>query len=79
MKSQPSAFSWRTVSIVSSIVNPPSTHSTQLSRMPSALSRGHSLRQASNTSRGKRRRFSMVPPYSSLRWLLSGDRNWLSK
>ena len=79
MKSQPSALSWRAVSIVSSMLTPPSTHSTQESRMPIALPAGQTRRQASNTSSGKRRRLSAVPPYSSLRWLLMGDRNWLQQ
>ena len=47
--------------------------------MPIALPAGQTRRQASNTSSGKRRRLSAVPPYSSLRWLLRGDRNWLQE
>jgi hypothetical protein len=47
--------------------------------MPIALPAGQARRQASKTSSGKRRRLSAVPPYSSLRWLLIGDRNWLSR
>ena len=79
MKSQPSAFSWRAVSTVSSSVSPPSTQSVADSRMPIGFSAGQALRQASKTSSGKRRRFSIVPPYSSLRVLLSGERNWCSR
>ena len=31
-----------------------------------------------HTMMGKRARFSMEPPYSSVRWLNSGEMNWLS-
>src|SRR2546425_545091 len=34
---------------------------------------GHDLRQASHTSNGKRMRFSIEPPYWSLRRLVSGE------
>ena len=40
---------------------------------------GHTARIAANTSSGQRSRFSSVPPYSSVRWLVSGDRNADSK
>ena len=40
---------------------------------------GHARRTASNTSSGKRRRFSIGPPYSSSRWFVSGDRKHASR
>ena len=33
-------------------------------------------RTARMTSRGKRQRFSQLPPYSSVRRLVTGERNW---
>ena len=36
---------------------------------------GPAARTARTTSRGKRTRFSKLPPYSSVRWLESGERN----
>jgi hypothetical protein len=38
-------------------------------------SAGQTARQAAKTSSGKRARFSSVPPYSSVRRFVSGDRN----
>ena len=36
--------------------------------------RSHTERTASNASRWNRRRFSRLPPYSSVRWLASGEK-----
>ena len=48
-------------------------------RIVTGRSAGKAARTASNTSSGKRIRFSKLPPYSSVRRFDSGDRNWWSK
>ena len=53
MKSQPASFSALAKKIVSSIVVPPSTQSTQERRTPSGLSAGQTSRMARNTCSGK--------------------------
>ena len=45
-------------------------------RMKSGLCAGQIARTASTTSSAKRMRLSSVPPYSSLRRLADGERNW---
>ena len=39
------------------------------------LSCGQAARTALNTSSGNRMRFSIEPPYSSVRWLEAGEMN----
>ena len=43
------------------------------------LSSGQALRMARNTSSGKRMRLSSVPPYSSVRVLVSGEMKLASR
>ena len=54
---------------------PPSYQSVAEIRTLIGRSAGQTARTASNTSSGKRSRFSSEPPYSSVRWLVSGERN----
>jgi hypothetical protein len=42
-------------------------------RTDMGFSSGQTARMARNTSSGKRRRFSSVPPYASVRRLVSGE------
>ena len=60
---------------VSSGVQPPSTQSVAETRMPSGFCSGQTARTASYISMAKRMRFSLEPPYSSVRLLESGDKN----
>ena len=55
------------------------TQSAADTRVHTGLSAGKAARTASNTSSGKRMRFSRLPPYSSSRRLVSGDRNSCSR
>ena len=48
-------------------------------RIVTGRSAGNAARTASNTSSGKRMRFSRLPPYSSVRRFESGERNWCSR
>ena len=43
------------------------------------FSSGQAARMARNTSSGKRSRFSSEPPYSSVRWLVSGEMKLASR
>ncbi|MOA65343.1 hypothetical protein D3C78_1916950 [compost metagenome] len=61
------------MSTASSAVMPPSTQSLAEIRTDMGLSSGQTARTALNTSSGKRRRFSRLPPYSSSRWLVRGE------
>ena len=45
-------------------------------RMPTTKSGPTASRIASSTSSEKRTRFLVLPPYSSVRWLVAGDQNW---
>ena len=58
---------------------PPSTQSVAERRIQTVCARVTAARTASNTSRGKRMRFSSEPPYSSSRRLEIGDRNSCSR
>ena len=51
------------------------TQSLAEMRTEIGLSSGHTARTARNTSSGKRNRFSRLPPYSSVRLLVSGVMN----
>ena len=57
---------------------PRPSRSPRRARRP-ACRAGNAARTASNTSSGKRMRFSSEPPYWSVRWLAIGDRNWCSR
>ena len=46
-------------------------------RTPTAMLSPTASRTAATTSLTMRWRFSRLPPYSSVRWLASGERNWL--
>ena len=65
----------RTYGVAKLGVQPPSTQSVAETRIPIGFVSGKTFRTASNTSIGKRMRFSVEPPYSSLRWLEIGDMN----
>ncbi|MNN91630.1 hypothetical protein D3C81_2097670 [compost metagenome] len=54
---------------------PPSTQSVAEIRTPTAMLAGTAACTASSTRSNKRMRFCSEPPYSSVRWLLNGDRN----
>src|SRR5437660_2068482 len=78
IRSAPRAFSRRASSTVCSMSHPPSFQSVHESRTESGSRSGHTVRTASTTSRQNRRRPSYGPPYSSVRVLMSGERNsWI--
>ncbi|MDT4869554.1 hypothetical protein FQZ97_1045910 [compost metagenome] len=79
MKWQPRALSSWPNATLCAASHPPSTQSVPERRMPSAMLAGSAARTASNTASGKRMRFSSEPPYSSMRWLEIGERNWCSR
>ena len=79
MAAQPRAFSACANATLLSRSQPPSTQSVADRRTHTGRSAGNAARTASNTSSGKRMRFSRLPPYSSVRWLASGDRNSCSR
>ena len=73
--STPRSFSCRASSIDCSMSQPPSAQSVQEMRTNRGQRSGRSARTARTVSRRNRVRFSNEPPYWSVRWLLSGDRN----
>ena len=73
--SAPAALNRRATSTASPGTMPPSTQSCADTRTLIGLSSGQTARIAANTSSGKRQRFSSEPPYSSMRWLVSGEIN----
>jgi len=75
MKSTPWALSSGTRATESSVDQPPSTHSVAEMRTISGLAAGQTVRTASQTSSSRRVRPAKSPPYSSVRWLVSGDMN----
>ena len=75
MMSAPAALNRRAMATASSPVLPPGNQSWHDRRTEIGRSCGHTARRAANTSSGQRARLSMLPPYSSVRWLVSGDRN----
>ena len=79
MRSQPASAKARPTSIASSPVSPPSIQSVAEMRTDIGFSSGQTARIARNTSSGKRRRLASVPPYSSLRRLVSGETKLASR
>ena len=77
--SQPASFSIRVSAIRSSPVSPPGAQSVAEMRTDIGFLSGHAFRHALKTSSGKRMRFSMLPPYSSLRRLVSGEMKLASR
>ena len=77
--SHPSAFSSRANATASSRSKPPGTQSVAEMRTLIGFSAGQISRTASNTSSGKRIRFSREPPYLSVRWFESGVRKLESR
>ena len=73
--SAPWATKARAISTASCSVLPSGTQSVAEMRTIIGRSAGQAARTASNTSSGKRSRFSSEPPYSSVRWLATGERN----
>ena len=65
--------------MTSSSVVPPSTYSFWLMRKSMAMLSPTASRTAFTSLSGKRMRFSKDPPYSSVRWLVSGEKNALTR
>src|SRR5262249_15577981 len=63
----------------SSIVQPPSVQSLHERRRNRGYFSGQTLRTAITVSHTRRMRLGNVPPYLSVRWLLSGERNECSR
>lgn len=70
----PAAWNRHAMATASSAVLPPGNPSWQLRRTEIGRSAGQAARTASNTCSGKRARFATLPPYSSVRAFVSGDR-----
>ena len=77
--SQPASFNMRVSAIRSAPLNPPGAQSVAEMRADIGLRSGHTTLQARNTSNGKRMRFSIEPPYSSLRRLVRGEMKLASR
>ncbi len=77
--SAPAACSAWAVTIPSSAVAPRRVPSATLILASTAMSLPTARFTAANTRAGKRTRFSALPPYSSVRRLLRGEMNWLSR
>ncbi|MCY1452708.1 hypothetical protein D9M71_696490 [compost metagenome] len=75
IKSTPSFLKRLASSTVSSGFQPSSTQSVADSRTNTGNSSGQTSRTASVTCKVRRIRLSKQLPYSSRRWLLSGERN----
>jgi hypothetical protein len=69
----------RAISTASSPVTPPGIQSVADSRTDIGFPAGQCSRQASNTSSGKRSRFSSRPPYSSTRRFVTGEMKLASR
>ena len=69
-------LSWKAFAIAtaSALVTPPSCQSVAEMRTEIGFVSGQAARIARQTSTGQRSRFSSEPPYSSVRWLLTGVR-----
>ena len=65
------------IRMASSSSYPPGTYSSALMRSSMGKPGPTAARTASSTSSKKRQRFSVEPPYSSVRLLTAGERNWL--
>src|SRR5947199_9795437 len=77
---RPASSSRAAISAASSAVRPAPSRcsSSPTSRIPTATPSPTAARTASGTSTPRRIRFSRLPPYSSVRWLLLGERNsWI--
>ena len=77
--STPTSLSSRASATDWSISQPPSTYSLAESRTMTGSAAGNDSRTARATSTARRVRRSNVPPYSSVRRLVSGDRNSCSR
>ena len=77
--SQPACFSMRVSAIRSSPDRPPGAQSVAEMRTDIGLCAGQISRQARHSSSGKRMRFSIEPPYSSLRRLVRGEMKLASR
>ena len=60
-------------------MSPPGAQSVAEMRTDIGFCSGHAARQAVKTSSGKRMRFSMLPPYASVRWFVSGEMKLASR
>jgi len=74
MMSTPTAFSRWASTTLCSISHP--ARSTAEMRTDKGLSSGQQRLVSAATSMAKRMRFSSEPPYSSVRWFATGERNW---
>ncbi len=74
MAAAPCATKARAISTASSSVLPSGSQSVAEMRTVTGIRSGTARRTASNTSSGKRSRFSRLPPYASVRRLATGDR-----
>ena len=80
MAAQPSAASSRAKAMQASMSQPlPSTQSVADTRTHTGRSSANAARTSPNTSSAKRIRLASDPPYSSLRRLAMGERNWCSR
>ena len=73
IRSAPASLNMRASASRSASDRPPGAQSVAETRTDIGLSAGHAVRIALNTSSGKRARFSIDPPYSSVRRLVSGE------
>ena len=74
--SRPDAARRSAMSALSSRLRPPIWPSSPIIRMPTSRSLPVDSRIDCRTSSAKRRRFSIDPPYSSVRRFASGVQNW---
>ena len=77
--SQPASFSMRVSATRSAPERPPGAQSVAEILTDMGFSLGNVALQAANTASGKRIRFSIEPPYSSVRWLVSGEMKLASR
>jgi hypothetical protein len=77
--SQPASLSIRVAAIRSSPLRPPGAQSVAEMRTDMGFVSGHAARQARKTSSGNFIRFSIGPPYASLRWFVSGEMKLASR
>ncbi len=73
-KSSPCCFISPIAQTASSNWMPASLKSSTANRMVSGSRSGQTARTASSASRWKRRRFSRLPPYWSVRWFAKGEK-----
>ncbi|OPZ62373.1 MAG: hypothetical protein BWY85_02116 [Firmicutes bacterium ADurb.Bin506] len=75
----PASTSSGAAQIASSTVRPPVTPSSPASLMATVTCSGSALRTNATVSSVNFKRFFLEPPYSSVRLLVRGEKNWLSR